>query len=126
MKTNYVGKEYNFNNPLNTKIDSCYRDCHNEDFHNFKYECINDIELTDITNNEKIKLTNMGKSMNLYDLNKKLKVVRQNGFIFNQINKLIIKIYSHLRYINIGYYLEIPNTDVSYNFVEKFLKVENI
>ena len=44
--------------------------------------------------------------MKLYELNKKLTVARQNGFIFNQINKLSIKIYSHLRYINISYYLK--------------------
>ena len=40
MKTNYVVKEYKLNNPLITKIDSiidsCYRDCHNKDFHNFE------------------------------------------------------------------------------------------
>ena len=36
-------------------------------------------------------------------LNKELKVVRQNGFIFDQINKLTIKFYSNLRYINISY-----------------------
>ena len=44
--------------------------------------------------------------MNLHELNKKLTVARQNDFIFNQINKLTIKFYSHLRYINIGYYLK--------------------
>ena len=43
--------------------------------------------------------------MNLYELNKKLTVARENGFIFNQINKLTINFYSHLRYININYYL---------------------
>ena len=45
----YVVKEYNFDNPLITKvdsiIDSCYRDCHNKFFHTFKYECIYDIKL---------------------------------------------------------------------------------
>ena len=30
--------------------------------------------------------------MGLYELNKKLTVARKNGFIFNQINKLTIKI----------------------------------
>ena len=53
-----------------------------------------------------LNLTISGKSMNLYDLNKKLKVARQNGFIFNQINNLEIKFYSHLQYINISYYLK--------------------
>ena len=46
--------------------------------------------------------------MNLYELNKKVTVARQKGFLFNQINKLTIKIYSHLRYINMRYYLKFP------------------
>ena len=36
-----------------------------------------------------------------------MKVSRQNGFIFNQINKLTLNTYSHLRYINIGFYLKL-------------------
>ena len=45
--------------------------------------------------------------MNLYDLNeKKKKNVRHNAFIFNQINKLTIKFYSHQQYMNICYYLK--------------------
>ena len=51
-------------------------------------------------------MTISGKSMNLCDLNKKLKVARDNGFKFNQINKLTIKIHSPVRYINISYYLK--------------------
>ena len=62
----YVFKEYKFNNPLITKIDSIIDSCHNKYFHIFKYECIYDIELTNITNNEIINLTIMGKSMNLW------------------------------------------------------------
>ena len=77
-------------------------------FHNFKYECIYDIKLTNTTNNEIINSTISGKSMNLYELNKKLTVAKQNGFMFNQINKLTIKFYSHLRYININYHLKFP------------------
>ena len=42
-------------------------------------------------------------SMILYELNKKLIVARQNAFIFNHLNKLTLKLYSHLRYIFIGY-----------------------
>ena len=44
--------------------------------------------------------------MGLFELNKKLTVARQNGFIFIQINKLTIKIYSNLSNINICYYLK--------------------
>ena len=40
----YVAKDYNFDNPLTTEIDSilvkCFRDCHNNYFHNYKYRCI--------------------------------------------------------------------------------------
>ena len=35
-----------------------------------------------------------------YELNKKLTVARGKGFIFNQINKPTIKIYSNLPHIN--------------------------
>ena len=44
--------------------------------------------------------------MNLYEINKKLTAARQNGFKFNQINTLTKKFYSHLRYIDISYYLK--------------------
>ena len=106
----YVVKEYKFDDPIITEIDSiidkCFRDCHKSYFHNFKYESIYDNKFTDITANEIINLTISGKSMSLYELNKKLTVARQNGFMFNQINKLKIKFYSHLRFINISYYLK--------------------
>ena len=82
----YVVREYIFDNPLIIKIDSiidsCYRDCHNKYFHNFKYECIYDNKLTNITNNEIIYLTISGKTMHLFELKKKLAVARHNGFIF--------------------------------------------
>ena len=65
-----------------------------------------DIKITNITDNEITNSTISDKSMNLYELNKKLTVARQNGFLFNQVNKLTIKFYSHLRYINISYYLK--------------------
>ena len=44
--------------------------------------------------------------MTLYELNKKLTVARQNGYIFNQKNKLTIKIYGNLSHINLHYYLK--------------------
>ena len=51
-------------------LDGCLKDCHSNYFHDFNYECITDIKLTNITNNERINLTIRGKNMNLYDLNK--------------------------------------------------------
>ena len=105
-----VVKEYKFDNPLFHKIDSiidnCYRDCHNKYFHTFKYVCIYDITLTNITNNEIINITISDESLGLYELNKKLTIARQGGFRFLHINELTIKIYSHQRYINISYYLK--------------------
>ena len=108
----FIVKEYKFDNQLITKKDSikdnCYRDCHNKFFHTNKYDCIYDNKLTNITNNEIINLTISDKSMSLYELNKKSKVARQNGLIFNQIIELKIKIFSPLRYIHISYYRKFP------------------
>ena len=105
----YAVKEYKIDNPLITKIDSiidnCYRDCHNKFFHTFKYVCIYDIKLTIITNNEIFNITISDESLGLYELNIKLTIARQRGFVLNQIKKLTIKIHSHQRYINISYYL---------------------
>ena len=36
----------------------------------------------------------IGKSMNLYELSKKLTVARKNGFVFNQVNKLTKKLFA--------------------------------
>ena len=106
----YVVKEFIFDNPFIRKIasilDGCYRDCHNKYFHTFRYVCIYDIKLTNITNNEKIVISISDESLGLYELNKKLTIARQRGFKFNQINKLSIKIYSRQRYINISCYLK--------------------
>ena len=87
-----IVKEYEFDKPLIQKIDSildnCYRDRHDNYFHTFKYDCLYDFNLTNITNNGIFNLTISDKSLGLYDLNKKLTVARQKGFIFHQINKL--------------------------------------
>ena len=65
-------KEYIFHNPLIIEIDSILDSCFNgwqsNCFHKFIDQCIYDIQLTKITNNEIIHLTFSGKSMNLYDL----------------------------------------------------------
>ena len=100
-----IVKEYEFELPLTHKIDSiidnCYRDCHNKCLHTFDHICEYDINFTNITNNESVNFTISDKSIDLYELNKKLTIARGNGFIFNQINKLTIKIYSNLSNINI-------------------------
>ena len=64
-------KNINFlKNDIDSVKDKCFEDCHYKFFHNFKYEYICDITLTNITKYEIFILTIGGKSMNLYDLNK--------------------------------------------------------
>ena len=40
-----------------------------------------------------------GKNMDLYDLNNKLKVAREKGFIFIHINKINIRKFIHINHI---------------------------
>ena len=106
----YVVKEYNFDNPPNTKIDSiidsCFRDCHNKYFHTFKYNCFITSNLQKLQIMKKTNISISDESMNLFELNKKLTLARQRGFRFLHINKLTMKIYSYQPYINIIYYVK--------------------
>ena len=86
---------------LDSIIYSCLGDCHKYCFHKFKYECRYDKKLKSITNIEIINWKISGKNMDLHGLNGKLKIARQNRSVFNQMNKLTIEFYSHLRYLNI-------------------------
>ena len=106
-----VVKEYKFDNPLIQNIvciiDKCYKDCHYKYFHTIEYECVYNLNFTNNTNNEIVTLTISGKNLGLYDLNKKITLARERGCIFNQINKLTIKIYSNLSNRNIRHYLKL-------------------
>ena len=106
-----IVKEYEFDNPLIDKIDfiidGCYRERHNKSFHTFKYVCIQDIKLTNITNNEISNIKISEESLGLYELNEKLTVARQRAFKFIQISKFKIKVYSNLSHINVYYYLKL-------------------
>ena len=83
-----IVKEYEFDNPLITKIDSIIdnsiTDCHNKYFHTFDHIREYDLNFTNIDNNESVNFTISEKSMGVYELNKKLTVARRNGFIINQ------------------------------------------
>ena len=111
MNENVIVKKYEFDEPHIQKIDSifdnCIRDCHHKYFHTFDHICEYDLNFKNITNNKLIDFTISDKSMNLFELNKKITIARGNGFIFNQINKLTIKIYSNLSNINIHYHLRL-------------------
>ena len=121
-----VVKEYNFVNPLIQKIDSTIdnsiRDCHNKYFHTFDHICEYNLNFTNTSNNESVNFTISDKSMGMYELNKKLTIARENGFRFNQINKLTIKILSNLSYINIHYHLLLGASPLHYRFFINLLK----
>ena len=109
-----IVKEFELDQPLIHKIDSLIdksiRDCHNKHFLTFDHICEYDIQLTNITINETVNFTISDKSLGLYELNKSLTDARGNGFIFDQINKLTLKIYNNLSQIYIHFYpkLQIP------------------
>ena len=121
-----IVKEYEFDNQLIHKIDSIIdnsiRDCHNKYFHTFDHICEYDLNLTNITNNETINFTISDKSMGMFELNKKLAIARERGYIFNQINNFKIKIYSNLSYINIHYHLRLGAPPLHRQFFIKISK----
>ena len=57
--------------------------------------------------------------MGMYELNKKLTIAPENGFIFNHINKLTIKILSNLSHINIHYHLRLGASPLHRQFLKK-------
>ena len=101
-----VVKDYKFDNPLLTDADSiienCFNACSDNYFHEFKYQCLFDFSFKTITNNELFNLIVIDEELDEDSLNIELKVVRQNEFIFIQLNKLTIKFPSHLQYINVS------------------------
>ena len=123
---NGITKEYEIDNPLIRKIDSiidnCIRDCHNKYFHTFDHVCEYNLNLTNITNNETVNFLISDKSMGMYEINKKLTLARERGYIFNQISKLTIKIYSILSHINIHYHLRLGASPLHRQFFMKISK----
>ena len=121
-----IVKEYEFNNPdfqkIDSLIDNSIRDCHKKYFHTFDHICEYNLNFTNATNNEIVNFTISEKNMGLNELNKKLTTARERGFIFNQINKLTIKIHSNLSNINIHYHLKIGEPRLYYHF---FIKISH-
>ena len=121
-----VLSEYEFDNPLIQKIDSIIDnslgDCHNKCFHTFDHICEYDLIFANIGNNESVKFTISDKCMGLYELNKKLTIARGNGFKFNQVNKLTIKVYSNLSHINIHYHIRLGSPPLHRQFFIKISK----
>ena len=110
-----VIKEFEFDkidiNEIDYILDDVIKDCRNKYFHTFKYKLVYDLKFIKISNHEEVNFLITHKSLEfkteIYGLSKKIKNARENGFIFNQINKLTINIYSNLKYINIHHHLKI-------------------
>ena len=111
MYENVIVKEYEFSKPPVQKIDSLIdksiRNCHNKYFHTFDHICENDLNFTSISNNETVNFTICDRSMGLCELNKKLTLARERGFIFIHKDNFKIKVYSNLSHMNIHYYLKL-------------------
>ena len=124
MNESFIVKKYEFDEPHIQKIDSiidnCIGDCHHKYFHTFDHICEYDINFTNIDNNETVNFTISDKSMGSYELNKKLTVAPERGYIFNQITKLTVKICSNLSHINIHYHLRLGTPPMHRQF---FLKI---
>ena len=119
-------EEYEFDKPHIAKIDSIIdnsiRDCHNKYFHTFDHICEYNLNFTNTDNNELINFTTSEKIMGLYELNKKLTIARGNGYIFYQINKLTIKIFSNLSNINIHYHLRLGTSPLHRHFFKRIAR----
>ena len=87
-----IVKECGFDDPpiqkIDSLIDNAIRDCHHKYFHTFDHICEYDLNFTNTGNNESVNFTISDKIMGMYDLNKKLTVAGQNGYILNRINIL--------------------------------------
>ena len=93
----FVGKENQFIRPdinkIASKNNNCLRDCYNQYFHTFRFECIHHIEMT------------YGDFVKGIFSDKKLKqIVREKAFI----HKLTINIYSNPSRRKVCYYLKFP------------------
>ena len=70
--------------------DKCYRSCRNKYHQTIEYKCEYVIKLKSFRKNEIVNLRNGDKSMDLFEINKKITVDREIGFILNQILKLTL------------------------------------
>ena len=108
-----IVKKYEYDTPVITEIDfiidKSIRDCYSKYFHDsFDIDYEYDLNFTNITNNESVNFKIFDKSMDMYELNKKLTLARERGFKFNQINKFTINFYTRLSQKYIYRYLKFP------------------
>ena len=92
-------KKYEYINPniqeIDYILDNCIKDCYNKYFQPIRNICLY---------NNTINLSISDKYLTMIELNKKLTIARERGYVFNRINRLTIKIYNNLSQTNIHYY----------------------
>ena len=76
---------------IESLIDNSIKDCQTKCFHTFDHICEDDNLFKNITNNETVNFVICDKNMSLYELIKKVKMARENGFILKLLNKLTKK-----------------------------------
>ena len=99
MKESNIVKEYEFNKPeideVDYLLDKVIKDCKKKIFHSFKYRCVYDNKITNITNNKKVILYISHDCLEFksdhYGL-KKSKKQKRIEFIFDEILKLTKKL----------------------------------
>ena len=123
MHENVFAKEYESNNTpihkMDSLIDNSKRDCHNKYFHTFDHICEYNLSFTNTSNSETVNFTISDKNMGSYELNKKLTVAPERGFIFNQIHSFKIKFFSNLSIINIHHHLLLGASPLHRQFFRK-------
>ena len=96
--------KYEVDNPSIFETDClvgcAYENCENKFFRRFVYRCVFDINFIYVTKNKEIFLQvslAYREFLTEYDgLNKKIEIIKNKGFVFGQILKLTMKIYSNL------------------------------
>ena len=116
-------KEYEFNNTpihkIDSLIDNSIRDCQNKCFHTFDHICEYNLSFTNNSNSETVSFTISDKNMGSYELNKKITVAQERGFIFNQIHNFKLKTFSNLSNINIHHHLLLGASPLHRQFFRK-------
>ena len=85
-------------------FDKCIKDCYKNYFQPIRNICLYNIEFTNKSDDNIINISISDKYLTMSELNKKLSIARQRGYIFNKINRLTIKFYNNLSQTNIHNY----------------------
>ena len=116
MKECFIVKEYELLNPSINEIyylvNCANVNCEDNYFHWFVYKCVFNIKFMNTANNKEVVFQvslryGEYKTFESDELDVILENIEEKVFIFSQILKLTMKIYSSLSNINLDYYLKL-------------------